>query len=232
MTATVSDSTRRRSSRRTKKRIYTVGDIVEIESGGVTIEGRLVSRCSDENATNPTWRAIFLDNNEGKDDKEVYESSFGEILGKVDPEKEIKATMATRKTRKESPLTLIDPTTVITKPTDTPILVSQESKQSKKTSSGSSSNSLSESSMTTPTSDASKARTSARDERIRRRQAKLEDSVVKRAATSVTKHSFASNTKTCDNKQMHAKKITITMLTGTLYLYHGLTRRAEFIRKV
>jgi hypothetical protein len=171
-------------------------------------------------------------------DKEVYETSFGDVVGKYDLEEHKTTARKSNIKRKESPSTTVE-TSATPKPTEPLILAStmttnnnQDSKHKKANNSNSS-----DSSMTPTNSETSKqeqARASAREERVRRRQAKIVVKHVKRASSN-SKHSLANNNNKLGSKQLHHKSadcVIVPMLTGTLYLYHGLTRRAEFVRKV
>eukprot|EP00544_Gedaniella_sp_CCMP2646_P004128 CAMPEP_0202488554 /NCGR_PEP_ID=MMETSP1361-20130828/6568_1 /ASSEMBLY_ACC=CAM_ASM_000849 /TAXON_ID=210615 /ORGANISM="Staurosira complex sp., Strain CCMP2646" /LENGTH=214 /DNA_ID=CAMNT_0049118153 /DNA_START=24 /DNA_END=668 /DNA_ORIENTATION=+ len=208
----------RRSSRKSTKKslsIYNVGDIVEITRNGVVTEGRLAYNLTEGPSANPRWLVKF--DLEPWKDEELYERSFGTLLKKAGNESDRAS------------------------PTDYP------NKQSKRSSSSSDDDSSSKkrksvtfsedspvasdsSSVAAAPGDgraAKKAR--ARQERITRRQAKieLEDVPPKRQRDK----SQNSNNKHSLQDDPNEEVIEVKMLTGTLYLYRGLNRRAEFVRK-
>jgi hypothetical protein len=188
-----------------------------VQYGGMTTKGRLVLRMSTDE--NPRWQ-VEIEAGKETTEKELYESSFGEIIENQTLE-EPKTVRKSNK-RKES---IADES--IAKLAEEPALEPENSDTSKPKagSQRSSDNNANSDSSTTPSDNSKKAaRASAREERVRRREAKVE---VKASTTS----SFASK----KQKKFHHNStecIKIPMLTGTLYLYHGMTRRAEFVRKV
>ena len=81
------------------------------------------------------------------------------------------------------------------------------------------------------------ARTSAREARSRRRQAKIDDDII----PGLNDVLFATgNTNSLPSALQNNKRqrldggevVKVNLLTGTLYLYRGKQRRAEFIRRV
>lgn len=75
---------------------------------------------------------------------------------------------------------------------------------------------------------AKKAR--AREQRVARRQARIEeeDAQPKRHADRSKESNSNKRSRVDDTNE---EVIKVPMLTGTLYLYRGLNRRAEFVRK-
>jgi hypothetical protein len=73
-------------------------------------------------------------------------------------------------------------------------------------------------------SSSSKVRALAREQRSTRRQAKIQVDKKRPLKNSVPAN---KRVKTNNNEEV----VMVQMLTGTLYLYRGLNRRAEFIRK-
>jgi len=179
-------------------------------------EGRLAYLLTEGPSANPRWLVKF--DQESWKDEELYERSFGTLLRKAGDESDRAS------------------------PTDYPN--KQSKKEGRKSSSSSEDDSkdkqknvtFSESSPVGSDSssiggdDQAARRAKARELRIARRQAKIdqEDSQPKRRAD----RSRDSNS----DKRMRVEEpgeevIKVPMLTGTLYLYRGLNRRAEFIRK-
>ena len=88
-----------------------------------------------------------------------------------------------------------------------------------------------------------KARVSAREARTRRRQAMMEDATVaepqqqqmarKPSASGKRKLTGAALLAQKNKRQRNDENcVTVKFLTGTLYLYRGPQRRAEFVRRV
>jgi hypothetical protein len=75
---------------------------------------------------------------------------------------------------------------------------------------------------------------SAREARSKRRQAKIDDDIVP-AELLVGEKSALHLNGALKNKRQRGDEgdvIQVKLLTGTLYLYRGKQRRAEFIRRV
>ncbi len=86
-----------------------------------------------------------------------------------------------------------------------------------------------------------KDRVSAREARSRRRQAKIDEDAVppgteivggKRHLTLDGHHAPPNNKKPKHNESDDGEVVKVKLLTGTLYLYRGAQRRAEFVRRV
>ena len=188
----------------------------QITRNGVVAEGRLAYNLTEGPSANPRWLVKF--DLEPWKDEELYEQSFGTLLKKAGNE----ADRAS--------------------PTDYP------NKQSKRISSSSEDDSSSSKKRKSVTfsedspvaSDSSsvaaipgggraskKAR--ARQERIARRQAKIKQEHV--PPKQQGDKSRSSNSKHVLGNDPNEEVIEVKMLTGTLYLYRGLNRRAEFVRK-
>lgn len=171
-------------------------------------------------------------------DKELYETSLGEII-KKHGEDEAKTTVAATSTQKntnkrnESPPTVKE-SSVLKTNAELPKSPTENWK-SKRVKSDTNISSSESSSMTPSSSqDVSQTekRTLTREERIHRRQTKL---LKKTKLPHSILSGNGSNFSIMKKKQFHYKStdcIAIPMLTGTLYLYHGAKRRAEFVRKV
>ena len=91
-------------------------------------------------------------------------------------------------------------------------------------------------------SDTEKARVSARETRTRRRQAMMEDVTATEPYEQTISKPMASGKRKLTGAALLAHKnkrqrkdencVTVKFLTGTLYLYRGPQRRAEFVRRV
>ena len=204
-------------------------------------QGRLVSKVPESSTLNPRW-IVSLDDEESSLDQEAYEASFGEILDK--------------------PITAIPSTTNHKKPSRKREAVTPDADAGAASNSsgneGSNPSKPSKASRKTPTTTTTTTRVSfvepaaghnttaarrAREERSRRRQATLQPSVAvhHRKATRVLDHT--SRRRSCHSKKKHGPPsasttvqdkdvVRVPMLTGTLILYRGPHRRAEFVRSV
>jgi hypothetical protein len=160
-----------------------------------------------------------MDGDNERDDKLLNESCFGDVVGKTSSPGDTKTN---RKNRKESP------SNAAGEKVSEARLVTNSSEESNRKNDSSSKrkaeSNVSDSSMTPSDMSKAAARASAREERVRRRQANVEVKLATANMANLKKQKkFHHNSSEC---------IKIPMLTGTLYLYHGLTRRAEFVRKV
>lgn len=175
----------------------------------------LISKVTESSALNPRWLVSIKDNNKSVD-HEAYENSFGAIVERASTTTALtiipKAIISDTKkqTRKREAVTPeSDHTTKIH--VDKPIKKSRKMR-------------------------AAAATVSTRDERVRRRQASQPD------ALPVYHH---DKTRRLDQHRNHKKAIVgtntkvvekdvvrVPMLTGTLYLYRGRHRHAEFVRTV
>lgn len=178
--------------------------------------GRLVSKLSTDGDPNPRWLVAFDEHSWTEED--MYESNFGEVLGKASEEVPKAKTRNTAprasKDAKESSVTTASAKTENTTSIDQP---------KRKTRTGSAQEGISDSS--TPT--ASDTRVTAREERVKRRQALTQDSGELVDAPNGKIGRPANKKKKLDDSDV----VKIPMLTGTLYLYRGIPRRAEFVRK-
>jgi hypothetical protein len=180
----------------------------------------------------------------------MYENSFGQILGKAtvpepgdsDKNKKMKnrqtdAVDAPKTTAKRgSPVaSALD---AIKTPTVSPSEIEQQAYSNSNSNSDSSKKNSKKqisfqtlqehhmSDSSTQPSDAAKvaAGISSREQRSNRRQATIMEEVAQQPPTKKKKVAGRYN----EGKE---KVVKIKMLTGTLYLYRGLRRRAEFVRK-
>lgn len=255
----------RRSSRRSKKISFKVGDVVEITKSGVIVRGRLTSQVDSTQSNQPRWRITYDDDVFG--DEELSESSLGHILtGSSDTESPTQApnpappqvqspasaaaaTAARKKNRKngrfvKSSTTPSDPKA----PEPTAVGSGGTSAAVDKKSVSFSTQETSDSSVVSSNNNTKK--TSAREQRTARRNrgqpeiaTSSEKDVVKAekppAPAPAPKkrpppHTGGSGGGKSSKKAKanpDEEVVKVPMLTGTLYLYKGLRRRAEFVRK-
>jgi hypothetical protein len=83
-------------------------------------------------------------------------------------------------------------------------------------------------------SQAAKDRVSAREARSKRRQAKIDDDIYPTELSVAEKSALQTNgaSKNKRHRGDEGDVVQVKLLTGTLYLYRGKHRRAEFIRRV
>eukprot|EP00542_Grammatophora_oceanica_P017424 CAMPEP_0194028570 /NCGR_PEP_ID=MMETSP0009_2-20130614/2501_1 /TAXON_ID=210454 /ORGANISM="Grammatophora oceanica, Strain CCMP 410" /LENGTH=223 /DNA_ID=CAMNT_0038667997 /DNA_START=71 /DNA_END=742 /DNA_ORIENTATION=+ len=220
------DAPRRSSRRSNPKRVseYDTGDIVEISRQDVAVPGRLVQLLTEGPSANPLWLVAF--DGEPWKDEEIYETHFGSLIGKdgklLTKGGGIRAPptrSATRKkngrssssseadddqlqppNKKAKSVTFSAENTPVPSETDSPSMSAKE-----------------------------RAKASAREERSKRRQAKIHEDAVTIGVfpPKGKKLPGKKNRKLGDDEEV----VRVQMLTGTLYLYRGAYRRAEFVRK-
>jgi len=204
-----------------------------------------VSKLTGESdANNPKW-VVALDDDSSEET--VNESELGEILGKASEEtvKKVKKPKrsAGRNNGKESPvvggteaLTAVNDTTNVAKQDSRSTGSQSSNEENKKKRPAPSSQDGASDSSGSPSDAASskKARATAREQRSRRRQAMMEEvdnfigtSSNHGSARGIGKPRPTNNKKKKDDPDL----VKIPMLTGTLILYRGVRRRAEFVRK-
>lgn len=259
----MNDSSLRRSSRRSKKRSYSIGDIVEVlakvsgqsevrtssicsnllmdtifelfqvltfkhlsiygqsDSDQVLKTGQLLSQSTSRSTSPSTWLIGFDD--KSSPSEKVHEDHLGEILGKVSPSPDTVITTVGTRNRKSSTTSgtrkVAGRTTKNEKENPAEMLDALASSSSGSTRNGSK-KSLVDSESPVPSGKRAAA-ASAREQRSKRRQAQQPPSV-----------SFSRPTKKSKTSKSKEPAIKIPMLTGTLFLYRGRHRRAEFVRKV
>ena len=204
-------------------------------------QGRLVSKVPESSTLNPRW-IVSLDDEESSLDQEAYEASFGEILDK--PITAIPSTTNHKKpSRKREAVTPdADAGAASNSSGNEGSNPSKPSKASRKTTTTTSATTT-RVSFVEPVGHNTTAARRAREERSRRRQATLQPSVAvhHRKATRVLDHT--SRRRNCHGKKKHGPPsasttvqdkdvVRVPMLTGTLILYRGPHRRAEFVRSV
>jgi hypothetical protein len=221
--------------------------IAQISKDPAVNKGRLVSKLT-ETSSNPRWLVAFDD--ESWTEEDMYESSFGQILGKAtatQPQdvtgsnknkkvenKQNEAVSPPKTTPKHGSPVTSTPNAVKDKtPAVSPIEMEQRQSNSD-TSKKKGKNQIdfktvqehNTSDSSSLPSDAAKAaaRVSAREQRSRRRQAASVEEVAQQPPSKKKKVAGRYD----GGKE---EVVKIEMLTGTLYLYRGLRRRAEFVRK-
>lgn len=177
-------------------------------------EGRLAYNLTEGPSANPRWLVTF--DLEPWKDEELYERSFGTLLKKAGNEADrASPTDYPNKQSKRSSSSSEDDSSMkkrknVTFSEDSPVASDS-------------------SSVAVPGDGRASKKARARQERIARRQAKIDQEDVPptrqndKSRNSNNKHSLGDGT----NEEV----IEVKMLTGTLFLYRGLNRRAEFVRK-
>eukprot|EP00934_Nitzschia_sp_Nitz4_P007897 Nitzschia sp. Nitz4//scaffold8_size234185//111215//112026//NITZ4_001262-RA/size234185-augustus-gene-0.267-mRNA-1//-1//CDS//3329559821//7887//frame0 len=234
----------RRSRRAPKKNSdYNVDDIVEVHRHDGVVRAKLAQLLTEGTSPNPRWLITLLD--PPFKDEEVYEHIFGKVLNS---DEESQAADS------QSPADSGDV------PSDT--MNGKSSQRSRSDSHGTSSEGETGdegkdgSSVKNDTMDvdengmsdldsssmngSKRGRVSAREARSRRRQAKIDDTVV---VPPPLDSSVRSGKRRAPLPPVKAGKkspmdgnggnvVKVKYLTGTLYLYRGKRRRAEFVRRV
>mmetsp|Transcript_15602 Transcript_15602/g.23633 ORF Transcript_15602/g.23633 Transcript_15602/m.23633 type:complete len:234 (+) Transcript_15602:46-747(+) len=228
----------RRSRRSTPKKTstYNVGDVVEIYRGSATLRGRLAYNLTEGVSPNPRWLVTFDD--QSHKDEELYEKALGKVLkhGSDGSEKTFNVSRRARPlpsshgaSRRES--------------RNSGSSEEGEAEKKKKNKSVSFSDADTPAQSDDSSSNAKKA--SAREQRSLRRQAKIDEEVVftvqsggsrsgkRRLPSSRNSGGNINNSnKRAKGEEGNEEVVKVKLLTGTLYLYRGLHRRAEFIRRV
>lgn len=234
----------------------------------MSTKGRLISKLTAESALKHRWLVGFDDTS--FPDEDLYESDFGEILGKASTDSTVTSTSSTHSSKaasnssapstrksalkgknnktKESPTvdaTVVTPETKHSSkhPASTSKKTSKTVKNGKNSNNKKqrvvnfdlpeSGNATTDESSTAASERESKrsAAISAREARSKRRQAHFDvDAGVSQPPNKKAKTS--NNSKKKSSTTANSKDVVrIPMLTGTLVLYRGKHRRAEFIRK-
>mmetsp|Transcript_3592 Transcript_3592/g.6031 ORF Transcript_3592/g.6031 Transcript_3592/m.6031 type:complete len:239 (-) Transcript_3592:145-861(-) len=232
----------RRSGRRAirKNSDYNVGDVVEVARNESVVKGKLLQELSEGKTANPRWLVAFIDEPAWKDE-ELYEKAFGKQWHEGETEAHPKPPRVRTK-----PLVAVPPTKSTSKIVGGSLKSdssseTEESRTSKKKSvsfTESPGASGSDSSPKRMRAAAAAARKSSREQRSLRRQSHVGPEVVGGVlppmAASHNKRDRAPTSNLPDSKKTRKDEevIKVPMLTGTLYLYRGPVRRAEFVRRV
>jgi hypothetical protein len=202
---------------------------------------------TETSSLNPRWLVAF-DDDESWPEEDMHESVFGQIVGKAAATEPVENNKNRKEKNKhtvavDAPKTTAKNGIAVTSPpnsikTKTPAVSPTEmEQQAHRNSNSDSSNKSTKKQMSFQTvqdnhtmsdsstllSDAAKAAAgiSSREQRSKRRQAAIMEEVAQQPPTKKKKVTG----------QYKEEVVKIQMLTGTLYLYKGLRRRAEFIRK-
>lgn len=229
--------------------------LLQITRDRIRSKGRLVSKLTtDESSSNPRWLVAFDEKSWPEED--MYESAFGKIIGKVSdvnlqhiqPRHNSNGTKSTTTSSTRKPSSQPPPTSSGGTPAGSQASQPRQKKKTEVSRSPSPPQQVSEASngheeVVSPPppnnnhkkrkltdteeegkSDDSAARKKAQDREARRkrRQAVVEEEEVKMGA-----HNQNVKKKSKDSEDV----IRVPMLTGTLLLYRGPQRRAEFIYK-
>jgi len=229
----------RRSRRAPKKNSdYNVGDVVEINRAGIVLRGRLAQLLTEGTSPNPRWLVKF--DGQSHKDEEMYERAFGKLLassGEDEPIARSKSpTLASQekasKAQSRSNRRGSNGRNSSTSSEDDVKKVSKESGKKEvqfeeEVDAGSESETSSRKSSTAD-------KVSAREARSRRRQAQIDEETPANDASKGTTRRAApqGNARKRQRVDTDGEVIKVKLLTGTLFLYRGLHRRAEFIRRV
>jgi hypothetical protein len=200
---------------------------------------------------NPRWLVTFDDH--PHKDEELYEKAFGELIKAAEedgaPAVLVQAPRRVRTSISSSSSVQSKKTSRSSvssedgdKPDDKGSYERSEKKKENKSVSFSDVGASTETRPEAPSSYVPVVRQAAREQRSLRRQAKI-DSDVNPAlvAAPVSVESDLSKKRRIPPPKQNAKRIKsddgeevvkVNLLTGTLYLYRGLHRRAEFVRRV
>jgi hypothetical protein len=222
----------------------------QINRAGAILKGRLAQLLTEGTSPNPRWLIKF--DGQPQKDEEMYERSFGKLISANDEEDS------------PSPLTVQQRKTSSSKPigggrrgsvgknsgtsSEDGEVTGDEPKKGKSSSSkktvqftkgSNDGDDGSDDSSTPETAAARKSRVdraSAREERSRRRQAKIDEEIPIGPGEVVGGKRRPPPPPLSKNKRQRTEEdgevVKVKLLTGTLYLYRGRQRRAEFIRRV
>lgn len=225
----------------------------QVPRANVTLHGRLAYKLTEGPSPNPRWLVTFDDQNHK--DEELYEKAFGRTIRSVaDEDDKLKSGALSNNRRVRGSSHGRKPTDSSNNrngsnhkgsATSSEDAETEDDKQpSKKKSISNKSVSFSEEGGSVVGSDESSGmltndKVSAREQRSLRRQAKIEEEAVilpppvpsngaNRKRRLPSKHSSLKKRKSDGDEEV----VKVKLKTGTLYLYRGLNRRAEFVRRV
>ncbi len=198
------------------------------------VKGRLLQQLFEGKTANPRWLVAFVDEPSWKDE-ELYEAVFGKPWPKETEAHPKPARSRTKPPAKEPQKKTSKNGVVKNSP-------SSDAEASHTSSTKEKSVSFTETTRAVSEGDSSPRenrsdRSSAREQRSKRRHAQVEQHVVGQPQPSHKRALHPPNAKSNhDNKKSRKEQneevVKVPMLTGTLYLYRGPVRRAEFIRHV
>jgi hypothetical protein len=205
--------------------------ITQVTRNDFIVKGKLLQELSEGKTANPRWLVAFVDEPALKDE-ELYEKAFGKQWADRDEDTPKPPRIRT------IPAIIVPPKKVTTKSAASSVKEDSSSDADGSRASKKKSVSFTESSPPGSGSDSSMkgrsaaARKSAREQRSLRRQS--QDAILPPfVATNTIKRDRAPTTNLPDTKKPRKddEVIKVPMLTGTLYLYRGPVRRAEFVRR-
>lgn len=211
------------------------------------MKGRLAQLLTEGPSPNPRWLLKF--DGQPHKDEEMYERSFGKTLWSAEEEDSggamSSASVVSSSTQRKGNVarrTAGNKKGVTSSEEDEadPDHTTSQSDEKRVENSVDESNAGSEVDSDTSGRRSHIDRVTAREQRSRRRQAKIDDEVIpalneqifpgeKRSVSSLSES--LKNTKRA-RRDGDGEVIQVNLLTGTLYLYRGKQRRAEFIRRV
>jgi hypothetical protein len=216
----------------TLENLTNVANSSQVARHDAIVRGRLVYRLSEGPTANPRWLVAFDDEPSWKDE-ELYEKFFGKTLTTTEAAPPPKLSQPRNKAdslRKKT-----------AKPNNGSIKTSssseaEESRSGRKKSvtfTDTTSPNLSEADSSPKDSESKSDLVSAREQRSLRRQAKVEEEIVHQHKIDPRKRPVPVPAVGIDQKRLRGDEevIKVPMLTGTLYLYRGPVRRAEFVRR-
>lgn len=207
--------------------------LLQVTRNEAIVKGKLLQKLSEGKTANPRWLVAFVDEPSWKDE-ELYEAVFGKHLPKEtgSPQKHVRSRLINAASKKSSK-----------SGNSAKNSSSSDAEASHASNSKKKSVSFTEFSPTVSEAGSSprenrSSRSSAREQRCKRRHAQVEEEEVvvqqQQPSTTTNKRAMVAPVKTLPDNNKKARKdedvIKVPMLTGTLYLYRGPVRRAEFVR--
>lgn len=216
----------------------------QVHRSGVVLEGRLAQFLSESTSPNPRWLVKF--DGQPQKDEEMYERGFGKILVPADDEEDTADSGSGTAKRGSKPssggsgsggsnkgsgMSSEEGENVDDTIKENEVALIKSSQIAEGSNEGSDTSSNVESA-----GGGRSSRVSAREARSKRRQAKIDEEVPTLAEIAVGVESrlpiVPSNAKKRQRGEAEGEVIKVKLLTGTLYLYRGRRRRAEFVRRV
>jgi hypothetical protein len=214
----------------------------QIVRNGVTLHGRLAYKLSVGVTPNPRWLVTFDDH--PHKDEELYEKAFGELIKAADKESAPVGRLPRRSRSSISSNSSLQSRRTQRSSGSSEELEKDEERRGEgrndETKKDNRSVSFSKDALSAECdSSTTLVRKGAREQRSLRRQAKIDTDVIPPLSEASSHHSARkrrlpppkhSNKRVkLDNAENVVK---VHLLTGTLYLYRGLHRRAEFVRRI
>ncbi|GKZ01179.1 hypothetical protein MPSEU_001069300 [Mayamaea pseudoterrestris] len=236
-------SSRPRRSRRAPKKFtdFSHGDVVEIIRNGVPVQARLAQLLSESASPNPRWLLKF--DGQSIKDEEVYQQAFSKkLVSATSPSSSKRGSNSDNSIHTDNDSmaggdsTPPSPETKLA--SDDVLIATKMSINSNSTDEDDEEGSTS--AVNSGVDDHQRllkeqARVSAREARSRRRQAKVVQESKQLSVKNIRGGFRAGLAKSNGKRQREEGEecVKVPLLTGTLYLYRGRTkRRAEFVRRV